>query len=333
MFILCSCGRRLVMKKEHVGKIGKCPHCGKRIDLPARDAPIRELARVVENVKVDALPVTRPAPPAASPAPIHITFNAPPPPLPVSAAALMGFGIALFSSFLFWVPFVGAALAGLGLLLCFAAFFSLGETRGAGFAVFGGVIGAVALLAGLLFTWVAVFTVRELATSNPIASPVASSPINVLSVSEAAIVNSYAIKIERIVLGKVKTVTLLGNAITTEEGYLSVEIGVTNDHPTRKVDAWSWGSFGAFESSSDLAMLKDEFGNEYFIVHVAGSPVDVDFRSRHVLYPGETMRDLLVFERPVDGATELTLRLDVSLLTDEREFVSFLIPSSAVERS
>ena len=127
--------------------------------------------------------------------------------------------------------------------------------------------------------------------------------------SEQATVGDLTVFVGQVRIGQVALETL-GQDSLSKEKLLSVMIAIKNHHKTKKMDyrGWSTKSFDA--EKTIVARASDEFGNTYKrITFGAATDVVSQLKEGDSLYPGKSLVDLLVFERPIDNAKELRLLL------------------------
>lgn len=117
-----------------------------------------------------------------------------------------------------------------------------------------------------------------------------------------------------------------GQDYYTKEKYLQVHLGIANKSDVKIVKYISFGTTG-FRSS--YATLRDEFDNDY--PSTFGSAVsDVVGRTNVAsIRPGASIRDVLIFDIPVDAATSLRLELD-AVCCGGRGTIRFGIPTTAI---
>ncbi len=119
-----------------------------------------------------------------------------------------------------------------------------------------------------------------------------------------------------------------GTLSDSAEDYLAIPVTVFNKSDVRKLE-YQGSASNIFITH---ATVTDDLGNKYraidfgLIDKVAGQQKDVS------LYPGESAADLYVFERPVDKAKNLTLRIDGQALGQDQPFqVRFSTPKPGAD--
>jgi hypothetical protein len=111
----------------------------------------------------------------------------------------------------------------------------------------------------------------------------------------------------------------------TDEALLRIEIEIANVSQTKKIDYLSF-------NADDEQRLTDNFGNTYRLVDF-GSLSSRPIGSVRVgpIYPGEKLRDVLVFQVPIDRAEHLDLDLP-GVYVDGDGRIRVRIPASMIQR-
>ncbi|WP_020469408.1 hypothetical protein [Zavarzinella formosa] len=90
---------------------------------------------------------------------------------------------------------------------------------------------------------------------------------------------------------------------------LIIRFDLENLSANKKVDYQSWADAPELRPS-EYASLHDNFGNGYKIIKVFPShPVDSVSSESEPIHPGKTVKDAIMFEKPIPGATHLDLDL------------------------
>jgi len=79
----------------------------------------------------------------------------------------------------------------------------------------------------------------------------------------------------------------------------------------KKLDYRTWGA-EALSFLESSASLKDDLGNRYKAVHFGGMDQPIGRTKSASIYPGKTITDVLVFERPIAKAKTLKLTLPLA---------------------
>jgi hypothetical protein len=126
---------------------------------------------------------------------------------------------------------------------------------------------------------------------------------------QMVVLDPIRIHLVRTHVGKVPLKTIGGTG-ESKDDLFQVTLRIENTHQTRKLDYHGWSTEGPW--LSDSGTLADEHGNHYKrITFGFGNKVAGQVYSESI-YPGESITDVLVFERPVDAAKRLTLTLPAS---------------------
>jgi hypothetical protein len=133
------------------------------------------------------------------------------------------------------------------------------------------------------------------------------------------------VSVEKAALDKFLATTRSGVTVPSKSVYLILALRIKNISETKKLRYRSWGGLDA-----PAAVLKDSFGNTYARFpstrelavkgHLASARID----------PGESVVDVLVFERPIDRADAVFLTLPMTAFEGEAEGeIIFRIPRGA----
>lgn len=115
----------------------------------------------------------------------------------------------------------------------------------------------------------------------------------------------------------------------SDKNLTMIKVKPINRSDTKKTEHQSWMEGGLGLNSPSL---RDEFNNTYnrlvfgFGTRPVGAP-----KSFQSIYPGETATDIIVFERPVEKATQLHLELPAKNF-DADGIVRIRIPVSSIKR-
>ncbi|MBW3541673.1 MAG: hypothetical protein KY476_15500 [Planctomycetes bacterium] len=118
-----------------------------------------------------------------------------------------------------------------------------------------------------------------------------------------------SVQLESVTVGKVKFQEPLREDGESDEDLLQVTVRLDNVGETRKIEYRSWAGRLDFFGR---ARVSDEFGNEYdreSFGLTASVPGQIIAES---IYPGRSVTDVLIFERPVEKARMLRLELPAS---------------------
>ncbi len=128
--------------------------------------------------------------------------------------------------------------------------------------------------------------------------------------------------------------TVLGELTSIDHVFLKLVVSIANTTEDKKLNYFTWDGERAFFwgfATRDFATLTDDIGNDYKRVYF-GFGVRIHGRiDDESIYPGQTIADLLVFERPVAKAKVLTLELPAANFGGEGLF-QLKMPTSRIKR-
>ncbi len=338
------CGNGIKVNDSAAGKSGKCNQCGEKVRVPEATQIIRNTPEIVRSQEVPShyqnpQPVPYQQPPQiASP---NVSVN-----IQQESRAANSMGIAsvilgVLAFLLCWIPFVNILafiLGSISALLAVIGLF-LGISRkgsGIGYSIAGGALSAIALFFSVGF-FLALFgsaaavsqavdaanqeRIKRQAMGN---APAVVAEGNEPKQAAPAIMNQENKPADKWVgTGLVATagdvtVEIMGTDIntvqfldfrgevegTSKEEFLLVKLKITNNSDVKKhgYTPWESGRFGK------EPILVDEYGNDYTarspsLQRIAGQ---VRFED---IYPGKSVEDLYVFDRPVDKASKFKMNL------------------------
>jgi len=269
-----------------------------------------------------------------------------------SAVASLVLGIVAF--LICWVPLLGlisVPLSGLGVLLAGVGFLVALTRAGAGigYALGGGVVSGLALFVTISMTGAIVGGVDALEearaeASRAIAAAERGEPASTAAgatepepAAETWAIARLPVRVGDVELtfpsvrvGRVPIVDAIAGESFSREDLLAIEVEVRNFSGTRKVEYRTWSKADAYYEAT--AELIDGFGNSYparapssYTARIAGATASGS------VYPGGTLRDVLVFDPPVDAAEYLHLRLEGARVGVDGEF-RVMIPTAMIER-
>ena len=101
--------------------------------------------------------------------------------------------------------------------------------------------------------------------------------------------------------------TTLGNEGTTDHRYSLVKLQINNSSVTKKYDYKTFRG-GHVSCSTDSASATDKFGNTLKRIEFGCmSKVNGAIEGLNSIYPNSSLKDILVFDRPVGGATSVLI--------------------------
>ncbi|HAU39107.1 MAG TPA: hypothetical protein DCX07_15510 [Phycisphaerales bacterium] len=111
---------------------------------------------------------------------------------------------------------------------------------------------------------------------------------------------------------------------------LNIVVELANAGATHKVDYATWAG-GKQATFRDIAVLRDNYGNRYWRVVFGEDIQPVGRTASQALYPGNSLRDVLVFEKPVGTIEYLELELPAQNF-GAKGAVRFRIPASWIRQ-
>jgi len=240
-----------------------------------------------------------------------------------------------------WIPFLnllGVPLSGLGLLLGLIGLLISITRKGSsiGFPVAGLIICAIALFVAISITQATSTAINEMTRSIEEQSstyqdivgetkPASDKPSQ--GIGESGIAAEQEKKPEwasvetpvkqgdimvRIVTASVRKIPLekdfMGNSQTSEEEHLLIEVEISNLSESKKYSYCTWAG-ADFALNRDFATIQDNFANTYKRTNFGLMTKPEGRTDNESIYPGKSIRDVLVFERPVDSTEYLNLEL------------------------
>jgi hypothetical protein len=137
----------------------------------------------------------------------------------------------------------------------------------------------------------------------------------------------------KVVSAKVAPVALRGptGEGRSEESQLILTIEVTNTKQNRKIDYRTWAG-GDVSFDRDFAMLKDNFKNNYKRITFGIFDRPIGRVVSESIYPGKNLRDVLVFEAPLDNVEYLDLDMPGKNVNEDGIF-KIRIPATMIGES
>ena len=257
-------------------------------------------------------------------------------PMPLSERMPSGFGISSFNFgilalLIAWVPFIGLLgipLSIIGLLMGVVGIIlsvKLKRTN-IGFSVTGTSLSAVALILAIYSTTKATTSITD-GLSN-----LFDTSQNASSIDESSAVNTEGdrkkeiqwqsalndithdninLRLTSCRIGTVALKDISGDQGVSKEKLLSLGISLTNLSETSKMTYQTWAGSG-FSISKDHATVTDNFGNVYRRIDFGFSNDVIGSTKTGSIYPGKSLTDVLIFEKPIDRIENLRLELPAS---------------------
>ena len=275
--------------------------------------------------------------------PVQVAIAMPP---PIMQRGVSGFGIAalvigIIAALICWIPILGMVaipIAGIALFLAFIGFLVslIGGHSGVGMSIAGGVTAAIALIISILMTAGLAQSISSATAgrsnslnSNPFApaTPGISPGTQWTPATQVVQLGDMRVAIERISVGSVplkQKYIASGGTTGANEAYLVVTVSMTNTSSNRKLSYKTWEG-EQFDLGRNYATAMDDAGNVYKRVNFGTMAVDGQISDEQSIYPGASLEDVLVFEKPVYSAKFIHLELPAGNFGGEGE-IRFNIP-------
>lgn len=133
------------------------------------------------------------------------------------------------------------------------------------------------------------------------------------------------VKIIQTDIGPIQYQQFGGIKFQSKDDFLKIKISIRNDSDVKKYSYISWG---LYDFRNDL--LSDEYGN-FYKIHATETMNIVGQLKYEEIYPKQSVKDLLVFARPVAGAKQLRLFLPGIRITDDKP-LRFKFPAPKVSQ-
>ncbi len=275
--------------------------------------------------------------------------------------------VGVLSFFLCWIPFIGVVVSGLGLFLGAVGLFLATVRRGSGLGYSIAGVGLSGLSLTICLAWTltlqgtfkgiagtrtpddrinqllpdggpetqfgepAVPEIGDEATAVGAAtgkSPPADQKADWVDAAKVSIQQENV----RVRVRSVVVDFLTGKDFRdfkSKDKALKITIAITNTDQNRKLDYRGWGG-SETSLADDAPHLSDSFVNTYKRVHFGlASRIDGQIVSKSI-YPGESVDDLLVYEKPVRSVEYLLLELPASNFGGTGK-LRFRIPSAMID--
>lgn len=138
------------------------------------------------------------------------------------------------------------------------------------------------------------------------------------------------VQVKGVRVGKVPLKERIGDSNgESKDVLLMIDIEVANVGETKKLDYRSWG--GRASSFGTRTSLTDNFDNKYKVVNFGFSSEVVGSVQSESVYPGKSIRDVLVFEEPIGKVEYLNLELPASQFGGDG-MLRIRIPASMIQK-
>lgn len=254
------------------------------------------------------------------------------------AALVLGIVAAIFC----WIPFLGmltVPIAAIGLLLGALGFLVslIGRRSGVGMPFAGLFICGTAIVIAVMSTGGAANAITKsfledwkttnqtnqqvagtsstggasnVPTTKPTISSLAPADEEWVTADSGVRQGDVAVRVRSAEVGIVRVLEdFSGDTSTSKEPALMVKLDIRNISDSRKVEYHGWAGERYSFASRDFASIQDNFGNTYKRIGYGVTNRPVGQVTTESIYPGKSITDLLVFERPVDKAEYLNLEL------------------------
>lgn len=335
-FTCPHCGKSIRVPISMQGRKAKCPGCAEGIDIPlfnqlTAQAPLVP-PKLPPIIEIPASVV--PSEPHVSVSPSHSTavqVNV----LNSSATNSLGISsliLGILSYFVCWIPLIGLAISGLGLVLGTIGLV-ISITRkgtGIGYSIAGAAISLLSVLIGITVL-AATFGMADAIEKADGRSKASEQNSEFQTASEPINIGSIKATITEARIGKVPLYQrIMEEEQVSKEDLLLIRITIANTSKTKKIDYEGWMS--PFASIKDIeATLTDDAGNNYRMADFGATVQVKDASMDNSIYPGKSTKDVVVFERPIDGAKYLDLTLSAEGCREDGKF-RFRIPVEMIKR-
>lgn len=330
------CGRKNNGPTAAIGKHGKCKQCQSLVLIPDQD----EEPPPTENPSLEIVPAVamqidedeNERGKYKSASPDNVPLLATVPGSPVSSLGIASIILGILGFFICWIPFVNLLslpLCGVGLVLgFFSLFMARKHSGGIGFPIGGLVVSGLGFLIALsmnLFFGAAISRIGKTSASG--AQPntnvsgnteaIRSSTETATPATSTAKLGDVEVCIERVAVERVKLKDVLGDA-ESKETLLTIRIGITNRNKSKKPSYTTWDPEFARD---DSAILRDNFDNSYKRVFFSAMTQVIGHVRSETLYPNKTIKDILVFETPLETVGFMMLKLPAKNFGGEGEII------------
>ena len=128
--------------------------------------------------------------------------------------------------------------------------------------------------------------------------------------SRSAVFGDALLEIKSVDVRPIMIDTLLTGRTRSPEVYLVVSVRVTNQSDKKKIDYYPLMPAAANPLGVQVAVQQasatDEHDNLYSLVSFGVGTKVVGPTAPRAIYPGKSINDMMIFERPIDGAKKIT---------------------------
>jgi len=345
------CGKKFVIREEKeesrpkeksVAAVVEVPPRKRRSERPTLPEPIPSLPEIIDDTK--DLPRTR-----TVETPIinqtSVTVQ-----LPKSHSSSLGVSALVLSILAFvlcWIPLinvlsiilggVAVLLAVLGLLL---SVFRGGT--GIGYSIGAGIVGVLSVTFAFAMNHAVAEGAKAMAKSidkqvmehrqakagMPAGQPIADAETKWQPASGFARKGDIRVFVAGVFVGRTSLTNFRNEPLTSKGEVTTIKLSVTNQSKTRKLDYIPWGGQRRLFGDEGVT-LTDNFGNRYRIVDF-GIDSPTGATKDDSIYPGKTIKDVIVFEKPVGRVDYLRLTLPLDHLGETGQ-LNIEIPASMIQ--
>lgn len=340
--VVCDgCRYKFRVKSKAAGRTLACPKCKHSVyipdgseqttfdNLPSFEPPAKPSQLMQPSFQA---PHIQTQPPAHQAVQVNVSSN--------SGAHSLGIAsmvVGVLSFFICWIPFIGFGLSGLGFVLgaigCIVAVTRKGS--GIGYSIAGTALSSFGLALGMVYMLLLQGVCSGLdemesqmhqQQADAFGESTETQQV-FLDARKPAVLGNVQVEVIGATAGLVPLDRrITGGSTSSEESLLSISLRITNLSDSKKLSYSTWRDTTSF-LSTDVCSLRDNFDNTYRRV---GFPFSASIRGStdsDSIYPGESIEDVLVFELPVDSASELFLTLPGQKVGERGEFRLLLDPS------
>jgi len=319
-FECLNCGRPMKVTDEAAGRKGKCKVCGKTITVPS--PVVLAAPRLPKPVEQEYFP-----PQIIVPNQVNVRVNTP----RGNGTAVASLVLGIVALCFFWMPFVGLGLGAFAAFLSIVSLIVAVFRSGAGIGyTLGGICVSVAAifagipssLVGAAFVAPAIQQAQRAAEKTKLKQVEAQQPWP--PPNQETRIGDVILRFEKVEVSPVTYKSQFGGDMTTEDPMMKVWFTIENTSQNKKLKYR--GLMASTFLVSDQSEATDNFGNTYDskdmlfrMEQIEGVERSLDF------YPGKKFRDVVIFERPVDGAVSIKVRIPKTRL-DSPEDIRYEIP-------
>jgi hypothetical protein len=336
-----GCQVELEIPEEMRGQVLECPECGQKF----------RLGKTVQHA-----PQARPAAQHQAPA-----YN--PPQKSISGLGIAALVMGIIACTTCWVPYIGLLgipIALIGLVLGIIGWIISGVAgkSGVGMPVSGTVVCLIAIIIAYNITMktndamIEVLTDTQEELNNTIAEVSSSVPTSSLELPSnlsiksdtpkpkpppekwfngfnGVVMDNIQISIDKATLAAPEYKDMFGERKQGTEHYLLIYVTIVNGNQNKKINYTTWR--GAMMSwGRDYGTLVDNFGNAYKRIGLSTYQLYGSIKESESIYPRTTIKDILIYELPINGTKYLHLDLPADNVGIADKSFKIEIPSNRI---